>query len=72
MLISEMEDQLHTFNFYALEWGLLFRKISTYLMPLKVRRSARGSDSVYYGRSREYPPPTSKQAKWIRVPRGFY
>ncbi len=42
MLISEMEDQLHTFDFYALEWGLLFRKISTYLMPLKVRRSARG------------------------------
>jgi hypothetical protein len=42
MLISKMEDQLHTFDFYALEWGLLFRKISIYLMPLKVRRSARG------------------------------
>ncbi len=42
MLIFEMEDQLHTFDFYALERGLLFRKISTYLMPLKVRRSARG------------------------------
>jgi hypothetical protein len=42
MLISEMEDQLHTFDFYALERGLLFCKISTYLMPLKVRRSARG------------------------------
>jgi hypothetical protein len=42
MLISEMEDQLHTFDFCALEQGLLFRKISTYLMPLKVRRSARG------------------------------
>jgi len=42
MLISEMEDQLHTFNFYALERGLLFWKISTYLMPLKVRRSAWG------------------------------
>jgi hypothetical protein len=42
MLISEMEDQLHTFDFYALERGLLFRNINTYLMPLKVRRSARG------------------------------
>jgi len=42
MLISEMEDQLHTFDFYALEWGLLFYKIGTYLMPLKVRRSAWG------------------------------
>jgi hypothetical protein len=42
MLISEMEDQLHTFDFYALERGLLFRKISTYLMPLKVKRSAWG------------------------------
>jgi hypothetical protein len=42
MLISEMEGQLHTFDFYALEWGLLFRKISTYLMPLKVRRLAQG------------------------------
>jgi hypothetical protein len=42
MLISETEDQLHTFDFYALEWGLLFRKINTYLMPLKVRRLARG------------------------------
>jgi hypothetical protein len=42
MLISEMEDQLHTFDFCALERGLLFRNISTYLMPLKVRRSARG------------------------------
>jgi hypothetical protein len=42
MLISEMEDQLHTFDFYALEQGLLLRKISTYLMPLKVRRSAQG------------------------------
>jgi hypothetical protein len=42
VLISEMEDQLHTFNFYALERGLLFHKINTYLMPLKVRSSARG------------------------------
>jgi hypothetical protein len=42
MLISEMEDQLHTFDFYALERGLLFHKISTYLVPLKVRRSAQG------------------------------
>ncbi len=38
MLISKMEDQFHTFDFYALERGVLFRKISTYLMPLKVRR----------------------------------
>jgi len=72
MLISEMEDQLHTFDFYALERGLLFRKIITHLMPLKVRRSAREGDNVYYGRSREYPPPTLEHAKWIRVPRGFY
>jgi hypothetical protein len=50
----------------------MFYKINTYLMPLKVRRLAWGGDSVYYGRSREYPPPTSEQAKWIRVPRGFY
>jgi hypothetical protein len=42
MLISEMEDQLHTFDFYALERGLMFCKINTYLMPLKVRRLARG------------------------------
>ncbi len=32
----------------------------------------REGDNVYYGRSREYPPPTSEQAKWIRIPRGFY
>jgi hypothetical protein len=42
MLISEMEDQLHTVDFYALERGLMFHKISTYLMPLKVRRSTQG------------------------------
>jgi hypothetical protein len=34
-------------------------------------RQNREGDSIYYGRSREYPPPTSELAKWIRVPRGF-
>ncbi len=63
MLISKLEDQLHTFDFYTLEWGLLFRKISTYLMPLKVRRSARGgTTSIMEGAENIHLPHQSRQS----------